>query len=100
MSVDYIKIIGLVGSLLLCFCGLPEVWKAFKNKNANGLTTLFVVLWALGEVFTLTYVIIEHPKDIPLLLNYIFSGIVISIIFFYKFKEKTICLIKKIIKKK
>ena len=85
MSADCIKIIGLIGSALLCLCGLPEAWSSFKNKNSDGLTSAFVVLWGIGEIFMLTYVLIEHPNDIPLLINYIISAFTISIISYFKF---------------
>jgi len=85
MLVDYIKLIGLAGSIFLCMCGVPQAWRSFKDKNSDGLALGFVILWLLGEVFMLTYVIIVHGKDISLLINYIFSAFTISIISYFKF---------------
>jgi uncharacterized protein with PQ loop repeat len=97
MSIDYIKLIGLIGSLLLCLCGVPQAIKSYKDKNSDGLTFGFVILWLLGEVFMLTYIIIVHSKDISLLINYIFSAFAVSIISYYKFfpiRKKLIKTIK------
>jgi len=85
MSVNYIEICGFIGTIFLCLCGVPQARKSFKDKNSDGLTYGFVILWLLGEIFALIYVLIVHKHDIPLLINYIFSAFTVSFISYYKF---------------
>jgi uncharacterized protein with PQ loop repeat len=78
--------IGWVGSILLAFCGLPQAIESFKTKNSDGLTWGFLIMWGVGELFTVVYII---PKwHWPLIFNYTANIIFISIIVYYKLKPK------------
>lgn len=78
--------IGWIGSLLLAFCGLPQAWESYKTKNSDGLTWSFLLMWGVGEIFTIIYII---PKwHWPLIFNYTANIIFISIIVYYKIKPK------------
>ncbi len=80
------ELIGYIGSLLLAACGLPQVYKSFKDKHSDGLNFWFILLWLVGEYLTLAYVLIKQISSIPLLANYIISVITTSIIMYYKIK--------------
>jgi uncharacterized protein with PQ loop repeat len=78
--------IGWIGSILLAFCGLPQAIESYKTKNSNGLTWGFLIMWGVGELFTIIYII---PKwHWPLIFNYTANIIFISIIVYYKIKPK------------
>lgn len=78
--------IGWIGGILLAFCGLPQAWESYKTKNSDGLTWGFLIMWGVGELFTIVYVI---PKwHWPLIFNYTANIIFISIIVYYKIKPK------------
>jgi uncharacterized protein with PQ loop repeat len=78
--------IGWIGSILLAFCGLPQAIESYKTKNSNGLTWGFLIMWGMGELFTIVYII---PKwHWPLIFNYTANIIFISIIVYYKIKPK------------
>ncbi len=78
--------IGWIGSILLAFCGLPQAIESYKTKNSNGLTWGFLIMWGVGEIFTVIYII---PKwHWPLIFNYTANIIFISIIAYYKIKPK------------
>jgi uncharacterized protein with PQ loop repeat len=78
--------IGWVGSILLAFCGLPQAIESFKTKNSDGLTWGFLIMWGVGELFTIVYII---PKwHWPLIFNYTANIIFISIITYYKIKPR------------
>ena len=78
--------IGWIGSILLAFCGLPQAIESYKTKNSNGLTWSFLIMWGVGEIFTIIYII---PKwHWPLIFNYISNIIFISVIVYYKIKPK------------
>lgn len=76
--------IGWIGSILLAFCGLPQAWESWKTKSSAGLTWGFLLMWGLGEIFTIIYII---PKwHWPLIFNYTANIIFISIILYYKIR--------------
>jgi len=78
--------IGWIGSILLAFCGLPQAIESFKTKNSDGLTWGFLIMWGVGELFTIVYII---PKwHWPLIFNYTANIIFISIILYYKIKPR------------
>ena len=81
-----IELIGWIGSICLALCGLPQAILSIKTKSSKGISLGMLILWQLGECTTLIY-IIAH-RNYPLLLNYIFNIIIVSIIFYYKIKEK------------
>lgn len=75
--------IGYIGSIMLACCGLPQAYHSIKTGKSEGLSLGFLLLWSLGEIFTLIYII---PKaDIPLLLNYSCNILFLVIIWKYYF---------------
>jgi hypothetical protein len=55
---------------------------SIRQGHSEGISKGFLLLWSLGEVFTLIYIL---PKaDIPLLLNY--SANIIFLIIIWKYK--------------
>ena len=78
--------IGWIGSILLAFCGLPQAIESYKTKSSAGLTWSFLIMWGVGEIFTVIYII---PKwHWPLIFNYTANIIFISIIVYYKIKPR------------
>ena len=78
--------IGWIGSILLAFCGLPQAIESWRTKNSDGLTWSFLLMWGVGEIFTIIYIL---PKwHWPLIFNYTANIIFIGIILYYKIKPK------------
>ena len=78
--------IGWIGSILLAFCGLPQAIESWRTKNSDGLTWSFLLMWGVGEIFTIIYIL---PKwHWPLIFNYTANLIFIAIILYYKIKPK------------
>jgi uncharacterized protein with PQ loop repeat len=76
--------IGWIGSILLAFCGLPQAWESYKTKNSDGLTWGFLIMWGVGEILTIIYIL---PKwHWPLIFNYTANLVFISVILYYKIK--------------
>jgi len=83
---NQMEIIGWIGGVLLAFCGLPQAIESYKTKNSDGLTWGFLIMWGVGELFTIVYII---PKwHWPLIFNYTANIIFISIIVYYKVRGK------------
>ena len=78
--------IGWIGSILLAFCGLPQAIESYKTKNSDGLSGGFLIMWGVGEIFTIIYIL---PKwHWPLIFNYTANLIFISVILYYKIKPR------------
>lgn len=76
------ELIGYIGSICLAICGLPQCVLSIKNGHSNGISLGFLLLWSLGELFTLFYII---PKaDVPLLLNYSANLVLLAVIWKYR----------------
>lgn len=75
--------IGWIGGIALSICALPQAIKTYRTKSAGDLSWGFIILWFVGEVFTLAYIVSGdwiggswHP---PLYLNY---GLNIVLLFY------------------
>jgi uncharacterized protein with PQ loop repeat len=79
---DIVEIFGWVGSFCLIICGLPQMIKTIKLKKVEGFSFLFLLLWFLGEFFSLFYVIQKTGK-LPLIFNYVINLIVTIILISY-----------------
>ena len=80
------EIMGWLGSICLAVCGIPQAWQSYKDKNSDGISWGFVILWAFGEVFALVYV--YDKLDLPLLLNYATNILILAVILYYKVKPQ------------
>lgn len=78
--------IAYLGNLLLAICGLPLAYRSWKNKHAEGVDSFFLLIWTLGEILTLIYVI--SLRELPLIMNYAFNLIFIGIVIYYKYFYK------------
>ena len=75
-----------LGSILLAICALPLAWRSIKDGHSNGVDGFFLGIWALGEIFTLSYVL--YTWDLPLILNYGLNLVFIGIVVYYKLKPR------------
>lgn len=78
------EILGWLGSICLAICGIPQAWQSYKDKNSDGISWGFILLWAFGEVFALAYV--YDKLDLPLVLNYATNILILGVILYYKIK--------------
>lgn len=76
--------IGLIGSLLLTFCGVPELFRTLKNRRCD-VGWGFILMWFFGEVFCLFYGL--DLNEIPLLINYTFNLLIVGVMLYFKLKS-------------
>jgi uncharacterized protein with PQ loop repeat len=76
--------IGYLGGLLLAICSIPEVIRTLKDKRCH-LGWPFLSLWFFGEVFMIIYAL--NLWDFPLIFNYAFNIVLVSIMLFFKIKN-------------
>jgi Flp pilus assembly protein TadB len=74
---------GWLSTIFLATCGIPMLYKAYKDGNADGVSALFLLMWILGEIFGLIYV--TWLWSLPLIANYLFNLILTIMIARYKF---------------
>ena len=72
------KLCGWFGALFFALCTLPELYYAFTTGECL-LSWPFLILWGLGELFTLIPVIF-HIKSRFLIFNYTFSLICVILL--------------------
>lgn len=75
--------IGLVGSLLLTFCAIPELIRTLKDKRCH-IGWGFILMWFFGECFCFFYGF--ELGEVPLIINYTFNLVVVSVMLYYKMK--------------
>ena len=78
------ELIGWIGGVSLAICAFPQVLQTVKQKHANGFSHGLFWLWLFGEIFTLIYVWFDK-YSLPLIVNYVFNLILLSIIGYYKY---------------
>lgn len=80
--------IGWIGSILLSICGAPQALKCYNQGHAEGVSFIFLLMWLIGEIFTLIYISSKALSMMtfmsPLILNYTLNIIFISVILYYK----------------
>lgn len=78
-----IGLLGLIGSICFSISALPQAWHSYRLGRTNGISDLFLGLWATGEICTLLYVGLT-TRDPYLLSNYVINGICLSVIIRYR----------------
>lgn len=76
--------IGLIGNLLLTFCGVPELYRTIRDKRCH-LGWGFIIMWFFGEIFCVMYAF--HLGEIPFMINYTFNLILASVLMYFKTKD-------------
>lgn len=85
---DYmIEIVGWIGSIFLSVCGAPQAYESYRTKSSAGISHMFLWLWFIGEVTTLTYIIAQLGFNPILLINYTLNIIFIVVIMYYKYRK-------------
>lgn len=75
--------LGWIGAICFALCGSPQALKSYKDGHSNGLDCKFLLMWTVGEVFTLIAVV----KDAPLkYLIYNYAANLIFLVIMWKYK--------------
>jgi uncharacterized protein with PQ loop repeat len=77
-----IETIGWVSAIAFAICAAPQAYMSWKDGHAHGLAWAFLMLWYIGELFGLIYVI--ALLSYPLIFNYALNVILVTIILKYK----------------
>lgn len=83
-SMGTFELVGWVGAILLAGCGVPQALLCFKQGHSRGISSMFLWMWFLGEIFTFSY-IIYSKGGWPLIVNYTANTIMVLLILRYKY---------------
>jgi len=77
------EMIGWIGSFMFALCAVPQAFQSWKQKNSDGLSWSFLLMWFFGEVLTIIYVF-PKPDVTPLITNYFLNIILLVVIIWYR----------------
>lgn len=77
--------IATIGSLLLAFCGVPEVYKCYKEKKCS-IGWAMLLMWLVGELLLIIFAL--QTKQYSLLINYLANVGLIVVLLRYKIWPK------------
>ena len=77
-----IEVIGWIGGICLAVCALPQAIKSYRTKSSGDLSLSFVLLWLVGELLTVAY-ILTTTMQWPLLINYSINILCLLVIIRY-----------------
>lgn len=82
--------VGWIGAFCFAICSIPQAVQCYQQKNADGVSSLFLFLWVCGEVLSIAYVSLHEGMTAqstwPLIFNYAINLMGISVIIWYKLK--------------
>jgi uncharacterized protein with PQ loop repeat len=73
--------IATIGSLLLAFCGVPEVYRSYKEKKCS-IGWAMLLMWLLGEILLIIFAL--QTSQYSLLINYLANCGLIAVLLRYK----------------
>jgi uncharacterized protein with PQ loop repeat len=83
-----VELIGWVGSICFAICALPQALQSYRQKNSNGISWGFLLLWLIGEILTLAYVTLTTVQ-LPLITNYVLNFLFLVVILWFKIFPKS-----------
>jgi uncharacterized protein with PQ loop repeat len=85
MGTNAMELFGVIGSVAFATCAIPQVVDCYRKRSAEGLSWMFLILWAIGELFTIIY--IWPNQDWILLSNYFFNSLCLVIMIYFKIED-------------
>jgi len=82
MDIEYL---GYVAALLTTASFLPQVIKTVKTKDTSGISLYMYFFFVIGIVLWFIYGV--KIGSMPIILANLFTGLMSSVILFYKIKE-------------
>ena len=83
-----IQLLGYTASTILAVRLFPQTYRCFKKKNAKGFSKNMLYLWLLGEILMIIYILLSVGVNVPLLMYYAVTVILLCVILRYKWWPK------------
>lgn len=83
-----VSILGIVGSFLLIFSAIPQLYTTVTTKTVKGLSLWMLISLNLGCIIMLIYVLTQ-TIIVPVLVNYCFNIVItsVNIYFYYRYRN-------------
>lgn len=85
-----IELVGWIGGIALAVCAIPQVVTTWKAKSMDGISWLFLILWFIGEAFTVSYIVVTNISSgafqIPLIVNCVLNIMLLFYLLWAKFR--------------
>jgi uncharacterized protein with PQ loop repeat len=83
-----IHLLGTLGSFLLIFSAVPQLYTTITTKTTKGLSLWMLISMNLGCIIMLIY-ILTQTIIIPILVNYVFNILfsTANIYYYYKYRN-------------
>lgn len=81
---EYIQIVGIGAGILTSASMLPQLIKTFKEKKAEDLSLVMILVLMGGIGCWIWYGILRN--DLPIILTNCFSFLLNSVLLFFRFK--------------
>lgn len=73
---------GWLGAALFALCAVPQVYTVWTTNNIAGISTIFILMWWLGELFSAIYLIwddiTKKTTHYPIYFNYGINFVCVS----------------------
>ena len=79
-----VQLLGYLASTVLAIRLIPQAYRCYKKKNAKGFDKKMLYLWLVGEILMIAYIILSVGVNIPLLLYYTSTILLLFVILKYK----------------
>ena len=84
MKPEYIQIVGIGAGILTSVSMLPQIIKTFKEKKADDLSLVMILVLMSGIAAWIWYGFLRN--DLPIIFTNCFSFVLNSILLFFRFK--------------
>lgn len=82
-----IDMLGIAGALLLGGCCLPQTIKTIRSNRTDDISWGFLLMWSVGEILTLSYVICQSVVDKIMVFNYLLNLCLLAPIIYIKWRN-------------
>ena len=84
MKPEYIQIVGIGAGILTSVSMLPQIIKTFKEKKADDLSLVMILVLMSGIASWIWYGFLRN--DLPIIFTNCFSFVLNSVLLFFRFK--------------
>jgi len=86
----YINILGYLGGFFLTINMIPQIYKTYREKRADNISLLFLLLNFIGLFLNMTYSYLDKIYAIAIPISFSFFFCCIMIVLKLKYKNNTI----------
>ena len=78
------ELFGWIGCMAFSVCAVPQAYRSWKDGNSDGLDSVFLALWLVGEVSFIAAVLLRFGLVLWLVGNYVANLVCLLVIIRYR----------------